>query len=268
MDNNEFNELLGKSKFFKSLNYIPKKNSQEYVGNSDLVKINIAAGPNIFPYKGWTNYDHVSFESYFDWAKNTNLEPGTIWANDGPGSFENMNKLQKFLRSNDTSYILHDIRKGLTSENDSVDLIYFGQAIEHFNPIFEVPKILKECYRVMKPGGVIRVTTPDLDLLIQSYFTKKMDIFNRDQPEFYIESDPGSQLSFLMFGASGPNCTFDNYEGHMCLYTRTSMKKILEDAGFKDIEFYIESGKSKNITMQKEAIDAGVNHSLIVEAVK
>jgi predicted SAM-dependent methyltransferase len=266
MDTNQYNNLLNKSKFFKSLNLVSKDDVKPYINN--LVKINIAAGPNIFAYPGWINYDRVGFESYFEWLKNTQLSPNCTWPNDGPGSFDQLFKLHKYLQYYTTNYVAHDIRKELPHENDSVDLIYMGQAIEHFNPVFEVPKILKECNRVMKPGGVIRITTPDLDLLIQMYFTKKMRIFNKDQPDFYLESDPGSQLSFLMFGASGQNCTFDNYEGHMCMYTRYSLTKALENAGFKDVEFYTESGKSKNETMQEEAIDAGINHSLIVEATK
>lgn len=257
-----YNELIAKSRFYKSIT------SQEEIV---LTKINLGAGPNIFPSAGWINYDRETFSDYFSWLKNTEgLIPKDSWQLDGPGSLSHLRSLQKFLKENDDlNYHIHDLRKPFTQHSDnSVDLIYIGQVIEHLNPIHEAPRLMAECYRMMKPGSVIRLTTPDLDLLIQHYLAGTMNSFERDQPEFYKDADAASQLSYIMFGATGPNCTFNNYEGHMFLYNQKSMTKLLTDAGFKEIVFYYETGLSKNYVMQKEVIDAGISHSFIVEAIK
>lgn len=227
---------------------------------SKKIKLNIACGPNIFPHPGWINYDREDFSSYFNAIKTHNQT----------GMPEHQKKLSNYVRSGEKiDFIIHDIRNGFPQhETNSVNIIYCGQMIEHFNPVYEVPKFLSECYRILVPGGLIRLTTPDLDLLIQSYLNGQMDKFSIEQPAFYKNEDPSTQLSFLMYGACGPNCTWDNYEGHMFLFTKKSMTNMLQKNGFKEIEFYYETGKSKDIVMAKEAVDAGMTHSFVVEAIK
>jgi len=262
-----YDKLLKQSKFWNAIQNI---NSKKEDVKKDTVKLNIGAGPNIFPYDGWINYDHEEFSSYFNWVKTTEgLVPGNNWQLDGPGSLNNLKKLQDYLRSEPAiKYEKQDLRKQFNHEDNSVDLIYVGQVIEHLNPIHEAPQLIAECYRMMAVGGVIRLTTPDLDLLINAYLNGNMDKFKIDQPVFYKTAEPAMQLSYIMFGATGPNCTFNHYEGHMCMYNKSSITTLLKNAGFKNIEFYYELGKSKNNIMQKEAVDAGISHSFIVEAVK
>lgn len=260
----DFDNLLSKSRFWKSIQNLELQSTKK------LVKLNIGAGPNIFPHDGWINYDHETFDSYFLWLLNANnLVPGDNWQLDGPGSLDNLKKLQAYLKVNSNlNFHKHDIRKKFDHIDNSVDLIYIGQVIEHLNPIHEAPQLIAECYRMMASGGVIRLTTPDLDLLVEAYFSNNMDKFTKDQPEFYKTADKASQLAYIMYGSTGPNCTFNKYEGHMCMYNKVSMKKLLENAGFKDVEFYYELGKSKNNVMKAECVDAGISHSFIVEAVK
>lgn len=268
---NKYNELISKSNFYKSIIEQKTKVNDDLIENDKSIKLNIGSGPNIFPYKGWINYDRENFSDYFTWLKNINaLIPEMSWAPNGPGSLIHLKLLQKFLNENEGDHIcIHDLRNEFIQHIDNtIDLIYIGQVIEHLNPIYEAPKLIKECYRMMRSGGVIRLTTPDLDLLIQHYLDGKMNAFTLDQPEFYKTADPGSQLSYIMFGATGPNCTFNNYEGHMFLYNKESMSNLLKSAGFNNIEFYYELGKSKNKIMEKEVVDAGISHSFIVEAVK
>jgi len=240
-----------------------------------LVKLNIGCGPNIFPYPGWTNYDHDEQNEYFYYIKLvveglTSNPPNPYYIN----VFNNMTKEQRnvvnyFINGGSANIIKHDIMSGLPQHQDnSVDIIYLGQIIEHLNIIYQVPKVLNECFRVLKPGGVIRITTPDLDLLLNAYFNNDMDKFAPEQPEFYKLADPGSKLCFLMFGASGPNCTFNNYEGHMFIFNKFSIRNCLLNSGFKDVYFYYEPHKSVNPILAEEAVDTGLSHSFIVEAVK
>jgi len=62
-----------------------------------------------------------------------------------------------------------DLTWPLPFENDSCGLIYSEHLLEHFDAPDGV-NLLKECYRVLKPGGVIRVAMPSLDYLIASSY--------------------------------------------------------------------------------------------------
>jgi predicted SAM-dependent methyltransferase/glycosyltransferase involved in cell wall biosynthesis len=237
------------------------KYSPQNVGSTSLVKLNIGAGPNVFPFPGWINYDREDLSGYFQslHSREVSQEPIAYVQN-----------IIKYLKSgNSFDLRIRDLRQGFPLHPDnSVDLIYFGQVIEHLNPIFEAPKFLEECYRMLRPGGVLRMTTPDLDLLIQAYQNGEMEKFASEQPDFYRHADPSAQLSYIMFGACGYRCTRDYYEGHMHLYTQKSMTTLLQQAKFRSITFYYQKGQSLSPIMNKEVVDQGMTHSFIVEAMK
>lgn len=241
------------------------KNNVIEIESKDIIKLNIASGPNVFPNEGWINYDREDISDYLNAIKNM------IFLEVMP---EHQQNLVKYLKNGgNIDFRIHDLRKGFPQHGDnSVDLCYLGQMLEHLNFKFESPQFLKECYRMLKPGGIIRITTPDFDLLLKAYLNKEMSKFNKEQPDFYQDEDEEGKLSMLMFGAVGPTTSFDKYAGHFHIYTKNSIKKLLESCGFREIEFYNEIGKSKSDIMVNECVDMGCSgdsaHSLIVEGVK
>jgi len=253
-----YDELIKKSKFFSQRN-TPIINETKKVE----VRLNIGSGPNVFPHPGWINYDREDISKYLKYISTTDR------LSEMP---EHQKILAAYVRNNGIGAIdfrVQDLRDGFSQhKNDSIDAIYLGQMIEHINPIYEAPQFIAECYRMLKPQGVIRITTPDLDLLIHAYLNNQMDKFTNEQPDFYKKADPSAQLAYIIYGASGPKCTWNNYDGHMCLYTQKSMTSLLKSNGFSDIIYYYETGISKDPVMAKEAVDAGLSHSFIVEAVK
>lgn len=227
------------------------------------MRLNIASATNIFPHDGWINYDREDISKHLIAMK---YIPESSIQNH-PTYYQNI--IRYIQAGGNVDFRVQDLRQGFPQHPDnSVDAIYLGQMIEHLNPIYEIPKFLQECNRMLKSNGVIRITTPDLDLLIYHYLNNKMDKFIPDQPDFYRTADPSSQLAFLMYGSCGPNSTWDYYEGHMFLFTQTSMRIVLIKSGFKNITFYNEIGKSIDPVMAEQVYDAGISHSLIVEAVK
>jgi SAM-dependent methyltransferase len=225
-----------------------------------MIKLNIACGPNVFPFDGWINYDHVDFGGYF----------AALRASASVGMPPHQKKLcDHLLSGGEIRFVQHDMNDRFPHDDSSVDAIYVGQAIEHLNPIQQTPEFLKECWRMLRPaGGLLRMTTPDLRKLLAAYEEGSMHRFATDQPDFYKNADPDSQLAFLMYGACGPDCTQERYEGHFFLFTKRSMHRFLVEAGFREIVFYDEPGESLSSVLEREVNDEGMSHSFVVECVK
>lgn len=89
-------------------------------------------------------------------------------------------------KSKDKNVLEHDLTTRLPFEDCSVDVLYSSHVLEHFSKCF-APKFLKECHRVLKPGGTVRIVVPDLEQLMRNYIiflngAKKGD---RDSQEKY-----------------------------------------------------------------------------------
>ena len=61
-----------------------------------------------------------------------------------------------------------NILKGLNFSDNSFNVVYSAQFIEHLT-LEQAESVLKEVNRVLKPGGVLRLVTPDLEELANSY---------------------------------------------------------------------------------------------------
>lgn len=152
-----------------------------------------------------------------------------------------------------------DLRHGIPYSDNSVDLIRISHLIEHLT-LEEAKNLMREMFRVLIPGGLVRIATPDLDIIIKHYYNRDMSFFNAvEQPVEYIQAPTiGEKFSRLLFSG--------DYQ-HKAVYTFETLKNFLEQAGFTKI-FRSVAGFSHSEVMQMEAIDQHVEISLLVEAVK
>jgi predicted SAM-dependent methyltransferase len=227
------------------------------------VKLNLGCGANLF--EGWTNVDIDDVEeTYLRHLRSAeNVESWPEWQRRqweflrGGGSFE----FRQFDLMDFAKWPIGWGQVGFCEK--TVDAIYLGQVVEHLNAIHELPRLLKQCFEVLKPGGVLRMTTPELNEIVAAYNNREMSMFNREQPAFYADASEADKLAYLLFGASGPNCTRKNYEGHFHCYTRESLSRRVREAGFTgEIDF---SWPSKRLP---DVRDFGESHSFALEVVK
>jgi predicted SAM-dependent methyltransferase len=66
--------------------------------------------------------------------------------------------------------IEHDLRRGLPFADGSCDAVYHSHVLEHLPPD-EAQQLLAECFRVLKPGGTLRIVVPDLEGIARQYLS-------------------------------------------------------------------------------------------------
>jgi predicted SAM-dependent methyltransferase len=70
--------------------------------------------------------------------------------------------------SDSNEVLAADLLHGIGFPDSSFDLVYHSHVLEHF-PRDHGQVFLGECFRVLKPGGVLRVVVPDLECLARDY---------------------------------------------------------------------------------------------------
>ena len=64
--------------------------------------------------------------------------------------------------------VAHDLKKGIPFADNSFDVVYHSHVLEHF-PKVEALTFIRECYRVLRPQGILRVVVPDLEQIVRMY---------------------------------------------------------------------------------------------------
>jgi|WetSurSiteA1Bulk_404760.scaffolds.fasta_scaffold81403_3 SAM-dependent methyltransferase len=62
-----------------------------------------------------------------------------------------------------TGVIVHDLLTGIPYEDNSIEEIYVSHFLEHLKVRHEAIPFLRECNRVLIPGGNLIIVTPDLE---------------------------------------------------------------------------------------------------------
>jgi predicted SAM-dependent methyltransferase len=158
-----------------------------------------------------------------------------------------------------------DVRQGLPFED--VELIFSEHFLEHFD-LDDGLVLLRECRRVLRQDGVLRLTTPNLDWVwATSYATRwtaqsatRATIDTRRWPH----DAPAARDCLAL------NRAFRAW-GHRFLYNRAMLEDALRAAGFADLAWcsYGTSGHDAlgNLERHEQSPDTpDLPHLLIVEA--
>jgi predicted SAM-dependent methyltransferase len=71
--------------------------------------------------------------------------------------------------SSDSPFVLeHDLLRGIPFPENTFDAVYHSQVLEHFERE-KAPAFIGDCFRVLKPGGILRLVVPDLENIAREY---------------------------------------------------------------------------------------------------
>lgn len=149
-------------------------------------------------------------------------------------------------------YVNHCLPEQLPFEFDSIDGILASHIIEHFD-IHDAVKIMADCHRVLRPGGILVVSVPDAKYFLSVYDRDKVEnavelfgepIHDKWQPNFF---------SYALF-----------HTQHKQVLAQSSLRCLFLKAGFQSIlhwdavtsgpftkDYYNEASKEINKIMNR-----------------
>lgn len=114
-------------------------------------------------------------------------------------------------------HFVHRIDRLPMFEKNSVDLIYASHCLEHFRYL-DIDRVLCEWLRVLKPGGILRLSVPDFDKLVAIYN-------NTMNPDDIVEQVMGGQNN--------------RYNFHYVLFNKNNLTNKLIRAGCTDVKEWV-----------------------------
>lgn len=113
-----------------------------------------------------------------------------------------------------------DVRMRLPFPDGSARLIYHEHLMEHLT-IDEGRQCLRDWFRLLQPGGVLRIATPDLEYLVERYRGNWREQAWLGQPEY----------AFIQTRAEMMNVAFRWWD-HRYLYDGEELERRMREAGF------------------------------------
>ncbi len=113
---------------------------------------------------------------------------------------------------------VHIATDNITSLGDfqtgTVDLVYMCHILEHIKKD-DLKDVLLEMKRVLKDGGVLRISVPDFDKLIEVYNASAKDV---------------NAISNQLMGGQD-----HEYNIHYCVFNQQRLSELLKEVGFRKV---------------------------------
>ncbi|HKQ45303.1 MAG TPA: class I SAM-dependent methyltransferase [Rhizomicrobium sp.] len=162
-----------------------------------------------------------------------NLGAGPFWRRSG---WETTDHKKHWWQRGDTAWRLN-------FPAESFDLVFSSHMLEHI-PHFKIDAVLKECNRVLKTGGMIRLVCPNLETFARAYVARDAETFAKvcdEDPTIRQDLGFGGQLMNFLISPGADSMMFSrNGEciggyAHVYSYDFEMLKILLERHGFGDV---------------------------------
>lgn len=126
----------------------------------------------------------------------------------------------------DMEFKVCNLEEAIPYGDNTFDVVYSGEVIEH---IYDPDHMLEECKRVLKPGGLLIITTPNLN----AWYNRVLFLFGV-QPIFYETSTRSAKVG------AGPLRRIKSQTtpvGHIRIFNKAAIKDLLEAEGFRILSY-------------------------------
>ena len=143
--------------------------------------------------------------------------------------FERREEYGRTKSQNGTLLLNYDLLSEWPFESESIQFIAGSHFIEHLD-LNHGMEFARSCYRVLKKGGVLRLSCPDMEIYAKNYVSRDKNFFNnaliKEWCCFKKAVTPGEIFIAKAYDSGGSHKWFYDFE---------SLKHVLETAGFRDI---------------------------------
>lgn len=197
-----------------------------------LMKLNLGCGSRVVD--GWINVDY---------ALGARLMKAPL--------FTAINRrIRLFETTWDRRIFIHDLRKKFPWADGSADAVYSSHTLEHLSRE-DGRRFLRECFRVLKPQGLLRIVVPDLSVIISQYNDGKLNADDLlDRLEVLSDGSGGFLKRLLSPYISYP---------HRCMYDAKRLVAVMREVGFGAASrqpFDSGIGDIRSIELADRTIDA------------
>ena len=164
-------------------------------------------------------------------------------------------------KKNGTDLLNFNLLKPWPVGSNSIDFIAGSHFIEHLD-LNDGIEFLDEAFRVLRAGGIIRLSCPDLEIYANNYVKRNKAFFEdkliKEWCAFKKAETPGEIFIAKAYDSGG---------SHQWFYDFDSLKHILESAGFGKVR---KCGRLEGVVPDLETIEPSGREleTLYVEAVK
>jgi len=209
------------------------------------VRLNLGCGP-VQP-AAWTNVD------------------GSLraWLVSHVGLLDRLGVALGLLPATDFTSVRYErLERRWTWPDRTVDAVYAGEILEHFTKE-DGMFFLSECFRVLKPGGIVRIRVPDNARFWRNYVTEHEAMLQRPRSEWTLEHTRWIDMFYRDICVRRPSRFGSFGHFHKYGYDDILLIRSLEQVGFE------RARRREFLDSDIPDIDAvEVRDDLIVEAVK
>ena len=163
-------------------------------------------------------------------------------------------------------------RRPLPLPPDSMDAVFTSHTLEHF-PRYIALRVVRDLHRVLRPGGILRVAVPDLEVACRRYLLSR-GVPAPTLPAAQATPMTGREVNLLFYNRDHVEPTprmfsvdyrLSGISHHMYIFDADDMFDLLHDAGFDGVT---RRAYREGACPDLERLDTHPEVSLYVEARK